>query len=1304
MSIHSGLKNSEPWFNSIQGNILKPHGRNYHATIILSFDPSEIEKLKHWISNLNITTFKEQLEGTRVFHTLSISKQISDTSDVFTSFYLSASGYGKLGFTEDDIPNDPAFMQGMKVSGKKLNDSSANDWDPAYQHTVDAVLMLAHDDKEILIGKRNKITEEIQSFVNILGSEFGSTVRDEDGFSREPFGFRDGISNPIFLEEDIQKFSSDPDKKFDMRATKEVVLTQDPNDRGSFGSYVVFRKLEQNVKAFHEAERKISESLGMSDPEKIGALIIGRLRNGNPIIDPDSSVADRDKIKSNNWDFSADSSGSKCPFHAHIRKANDRGESLRTGVGFGDERYKRIVRRGFTYVADEDRNFVNLQFAGKSVDYPENGTGTIFVAFQSSIADQFEKLMVTNINNVDYFKPHTGNDALLGSRNGAEADYKFSHDTKSVNVQLDSFITLKGGEYFFAPSVPFLKSLANSNNEASHRLGKPSSDRTASLRKKLVERSFSNRKNEWFTKEMLPNILSAKPQLARESVIVRQAFASEEMLKAMANSANSVHTHTYEILEEELIVGTMPMGSVGLGKTFPGYLTDDEARAASLSNRDEGSVFAHTVPNFKRILQRGLNHVIEFSEEKIASQSITNEQNDFYKAVVISCKAVIDYANSFADLAVEESQKTSNEKRKNELLQIASVCRKVPAYPAETLQEALQSVWFIHLAETAFCIFNSLGRLDQVLNEYLENDLQKGTITNDHALELVECFLIKCAQRLNLNPTTLKDQDFLTFGTGIGTRAIYLDQIASCNNFIQNIILAGVKPDGTDGTNEATLLFLKAHGNIGLATPTMNVRVGKNSPEKLLNAIDSTFRNAGNGHPILYNEDNVIAGLKDAGLPEAEARDFAVAGCWEPMLHGKNSFIFGMVNMLQVPECALNEGTFFSSDPQFLVGQKQSWKSPAPNDYRSFDDLMAEVKKHMRFFADKIALGTCSFFQFPSAVTPTPFMSVLLDGCLERGTDQSMGGADYNIISNLAFAVPNTANALANIKKYIFDEKTKKWDLKELADALRANWGMSVVRNEYEQQEIDDESLKDKYYQMRRTFLESDIKFGNDNEYVDKIAAELMDYWYWACKESEALARKAFLANAGDAEADKLRMMANYPADSFKATMRNDLSIHFTSGAGTFGQYSSMGKGVNASGDGRAANDALVPNCSPMAGTAINGLTGIFKTLEKLQLERFGGAVVTDIRVDGINQPVSYFRNLIEEWTKHGGNMLTVSVLSTNDVLEMIRLTDRIKNDPGNAEELRKYADRFCRVGGWNSGFICLPRPQQRDHLLRASF
>lgn len=1303
MTSYSGLSRKESWYASLQSNILKPHGRNHHAMLMISFGGAAVDTLKQWIGSIPVASFKDQLDATEEYRKDRISRPL-------ISFFLAASGYRYLGFADKEMPSDISFQSGLKKASSRLGGEAVQDWEDAYQKNIDAVLVISDDDLNVVNDLIDKFKGEMQQAIGknaVVKLERGETIRDEAGFSREPFGFRDGISNPYFLEEDISKHVGNDSSKFNARAPKEIAILPDPAFPAEYGSYVVISKLEQNVKGFRKAEAELAKALDLHKAELAGGLIIGRTRDGVPIAASDAAQdATKEMLMKNDWNFGSDSGGAKCPFSSHVRKVNDRGESMRTGSGFGDEKFRRITRRGFTYKENGTTQPTNLRAESTDAeDLPEKGIGTLFMSFQSSITDQFEHILTRNVNNINYFTAGTGVDSLIGKRDANDAVAKWPRNGSSplqfVPFKLDKFVHLKGGEYFFAPSIPFLRSLRKEPAATSqHRTGTPSTRRTARLREEVVKRAFTNRKDEWFTDDMLTNVVKTYPNAAQRPVIIRQAWACVEMLKAMTNKEYSKKTGTFEILDGELIVGTIPMGSVGLGKTFPKYLTDEEARAASLTNRDEGSVFAHTIPNFRRVLDMGLLGVIEFCEQRQAQGN--QSQKDFYESVIICCKAVIDYAKEFSNLAKAKAEKESDAARKNELLRIAEVCENVPARPAKTFQEALQCVWFTHLAETAFCAFNSLGRLDQVLNPYLEKDLKDGSITREQAIELIECFLVKGAQRINLNPTTLKDQDFLTFGTGIGTQPIYLDQIASCNNFIQNIMLGGVNKDGSDATNEATYLFLEAVGGIGLCSPTTNIRVHKSTPKALLDAIDKAFRRAGSGHPILFNDESVIPGLVDGGLPLEEARDFAVAGCWEPMLHGKNSFIFGMVNMLRVVECALNEGTLFSTDAQFLKGQKQSWRSPRANDYTSFEQLMSEVKRHMEFFADKIALGTCSFYIFPSAVTPTPFMSMLLDGCLERGVDQSLGGADYNIISNLAFAVPNAANALANIKKYVFEQK--RWTLKEVADALRANWGLAPVRNEYESLPESDEQTKNKYFEMRQAFLAEGPKFGNNDKYVDDIARTIMDHWYGSCKTAEKLARKTFLSPPDDQEAASLRMIANYTGPSLKEALRPDFEIHFTSGSGTFGQYSSMGKGVSASADGRAANDSLVPNCSPMAGSAINGLSGLFDTLNSLDLTRFGCAVVTDIRIDGVHQRPAYFADLVKEWKEKGGSMLTVSVLSTSDVLEMLRISDRVRVDPKQIGSLEPYADYFCRVGGWNSCFVCLPRPQQRDHLLRATF
>jgi Dyp-type peroxidase family len=1299
MTIHAGLPEHAEWYDGLQANILKPNGRDHHALILLSFLGSSLSgQGRLWIRSLPVSSFGHQLREAELYR----AGQETATS---IGFMLSATGYAALGASVT-IPSDPAFRQGMRASAAALGDPSAATWPDPFRHRIDAILTLADDREDRLSKTIAEFTKDAELHLGdgaVLGVERGTVMRDADGLSHEPFGFRDSLSNPLFMASDIEKAQQAGDTAFDARAGIEIALVPDPNIPNALGSYVVVRKLEQNVRAFRRAELELAAELQLSlDDERPGAMIVGRFRDGTPLSlssKPGSGAV-------NNFNYAGDRSGAKCPLHAHIRKVNDRGESLRSGASPGDELQRRIVRRGFSYRdGSVSPTYTPVHVTANLDDLPDRGVGTLFVAFQGSIRDQFERLMSAFINNPDYISAHVGSDALVGVRKaldqGRHWPRAWNGSDGTVDAALPLFVTPKGGEYFFAPSLPFIKSLPEAVGNTVSPNPRPSTERTRRLRQELIALAFSNRKDEWFTPSMLPNILIRNPEFEHLSVIRRQALACRAMMQAMTNPENSESTRTYSIRPGELLVGTIPMGSLGLGKTFPGYLTNDEKRAASLTNRDEISTFGHTVPNFRRVLGIGLSGVVsECKAGLLRTNSL--EQKDFYLAVIESCEAVVEFSEAFASLADRLATEESDAARSDELLEIARVCRAVPAGPAGTFREALQAIWTVHLAQTSFCVFNSLGRLDQVLDPYLRVDLEGGIISEGEAVELLECFLIKASERINLNPTALRDQDHLTFGTGIGTQAIYLDQVASCNNFIQNIVLGGVARDGSDATTTTTLLFLQALSGVGLPTPTINVRLHKDSPAALLDAVDSAFRSASNGHPILYNDESIVPGLVDAGIPLEEARDFAIAGCWEPMLQGKNSFMFGMVNMLRVVECSINQGTLLSADAQFLIGQKQSWQSPTPDSYETFDQLMTEVRRHMQFFADKVALGTCTFFMFPSAITPTPFLSALLDGCIERGVDQSLGGADYNIVANLAYGVPNAANALANIKRYVFEER--RWKLSDVVRALRNNWGLVGARSEYEDSMLSDAALRDQFAEMRRVFLESDAKFGNNLAFVDEIAGDLLTSWYLACKESEVLVRKAFLAQGDSQQAQTLRQMANYPGARLNEVMRSGFDLYFTSGSGTFGQYSSMGKGVSASADGRLANESLAPNCSPVAGTALNGLPALFSSLKSLRLERFGCAVVTDIRIDGTRQPGHFFADLASDWVAAGGSMMTVSVLSTIEIAEMIRVTERVRSAPDQIESLRPYADRFCRVGGWNSPFICLPKPQQRDHLFRSKW
>jgi len=796
---------------------------------------------------------------------------------------------------------------------------------------------------------------------------------------------------------------------------------------------------------------------------------------------------------------------------------------------------------------------------------------------------------------------------------------------------------------------------------------------------------------------MFPEIGKIHPE---KPVIIRRALAFEAMLQAMANPVHSATTRSYCIEEGELIVGSIPMGSVGLGKEFPRYMTVEERRLSSMTSRDEESMFGHNSPDYKRVLEKGLSSIIEFCEERIhylkvdltyrlGSAQGLKKKVDFYESVIICCKAVIAYAHDFAKLARHTAEIETDKTRSAELLRIAAICQKVPEHPAETFHEALQCVWFLHLALHATLDQLSLGRLDQVLQPYYEKSVRVGTVTEKEAVELLECFLIKGAGRLNMTTSYLLKQDHLDFGTGLGTSPVFLDQIASANNFLQNLVVGGQTPEGKDATNDCSYLILEACGNVGVPTPTVVVRLHAESPQRLLEKAADTLKRGQAGLPIIYNDEAVVKAFEQDGIPTAEALDYVVDGCWEPILNAKCDWTFGMINTLTALECALNRGALLIPNEQTLRGQKKGYATKDISEMHNFQDLKDALKFHVGFFTDMVALSIYRFYTIDATVTPTPFFSALLGNCLEKGIDKTWGGADYIIGGIISTAVPNCANALCAINRYVFTEK--KYTLQQVVDALRNNFGQG--RSDTQAQT----------YQAMQTDFAKAAKYGNDDNDADILTQWLMNECYAAVRSAKELCEKIFLTKPAEADADRidaLRNLAGYSGESMKERYGDDFQIIFTCGSGTFGQYASMGKGVAASADGRFQNAAITPNCSPVSGTVKYGVGHIFKSISKMGLDRFAAGVMTDICLDD-GHTIKDLSNMLREFSRNNGSLMSLSLANPNLLKEVKALCDDVRAGKKEHSVLDPYAYLSVRVGGWNAPFVTFTQEQQQDYLNR---
>ena len=502
-------------FQDLQGNILKGHGRYCAVYFFLRFpfdesDESEVnarrEKTKQWIKWLvkegYVTSTAKQFEHAKKHRNAGGKASIpGPDSPLFGNFFLSYRGYEVLKVSQSKIPQDKEnSFKKMKDAGVSLGDDYNDDnWDKAYDE-IHAAVLLAHDDedklKEAANLLRNKIKEEIdRDSIVIVKEEFGKAIirRGKDSNFRlkenvyEHFGFADNISQPLFFRRDINvrdrnSSLSLPSKsavQFDVYnpfAPLNLVLVKDLTSplEESYGSFMVLRKLEQNVDEFNRSVSELAAKLGLQGglaAERAAARIIGRFRDGTPLTLQDSPGMDNPipnlftyntnkdlyNTRSGSDYKTYDSLGSRCPVHAHIRKMNPRGQTA-----FGDidklkdvERMRRIVRRGITY--------------GK----PGEERGLLFMCFQSSIVNQFEHLQKIWANDEMFPLNQGGIDPLIGQKLDEQdkkekpneqywpPDWDRQADIYELKRHLiHDVIKLKGGEYFFAPSISTLENIS----------------------------------------------------------------------------------------------------------------------------------------------------------------------------------------------------------------------------------------------------------------------------------------------------------------------------------------------------------------------------------------------------------------------------------------------------------------------------------------------------------------------------------------------------------------------------------------------------------------------------------------------------------------------------------------------------------------------------------------------------------------------------------------------------------------------------------------------------------------------------
>lgn len=488
-SINANSPEYQSFSRHIQGNILKPHGRAHASLLCFKFQPGREVAAKTFVRDLAVGNVSVGITSAERQDTDSKAWRADRVDRLFIGFYLSATGYDYLGETKPrptPVPNSNRELLDFFALGMKgdralatINDPAIGNWEPPFQADIHGMLLVAHSDRIALDQEVEGILAQLRPVAEFSFVEKGDGRKNENGNWIEHFGYVDGISQPRFFNEDFEDPTKlDPGRNhWNPAMPAELVLVKDPGSPhpDAFGSFLVFRKLEQNVHNFKKSVEELANSLQI--PEGLaGALMVGRFENGVPVTLSSDDLSTTTAIhrpqmfgQMNNFDYSMDALGAKCPFHAHIRKMNPRGGTTKfANVTFDSERRHMIARRGISY---DERSAVNPAENGALGSDPQTGVGLLFMCFQSNIANQFAFMQEIWANNKHFINFDVGLDPLIGQGN-KKGPHKYARkygdplSAQFFEPKLSDFVAMKGGEYFFAPSMDFLKNIGLPSSSA----------------------------------------------------------------------------------------------------------------------------------------------------------------------------------------------------------------------------------------------------------------------------------------------------------------------------------------------------------------------------------------------------------------------------------------------------------------------------------------------------------------------------------------------------------------------------------------------------------------------------------------------------------------------------------------------------------------------------------------------------------------------------------------------------------------------------------------------------------------------
>ena len=697
------------------------------------------------------------------------------------------------------------------------------------------------------------------------------------------------------------------------------------------------------------------------------------------------------------------------------------------------------------------------------------------------------------------------------------------------------------------------------------------------------------------------------------------------------------------------------------------YMAPEAVRAIEHNIFTPGNYFyngvGHVTVKYEEVLAIGYEGIMAKAQAELDKCQVGDEdyarRSHFLNAVILSCQAVIEYAQRYAALAEKMAAECDDPVRKEELHIIAMNCSRVPAKGANGFYEACQSFWFvqqlIQLESSGHSI--SPGRFDQYMYPYYKKDLDNGNITREFAQELMDCIWVKLND-LNKCRDAASAEGFAGY------------------SLFQNLIAGGQNKDGEDVTNDLSVMSIQASMHVHLPQPSLSVRVWNGSPhEFLIKAAELT--RTGIGLPAYYNDEVIIPSLQNRGLSLEDAREYNIIGCVEPQKAGKTDgwHDAAFFNMCRPLELVFSNGM----DKGELVGIQTGDVAGMT----TFEEFYDAYKKQMEYCISLLVNADNAIDVAHAERCPLPFLSCMVDDCMKRGMSVQEGGAVYNFTGPQGFGIANMADSLYAVRQLVY--RDKKISMEELKEALAWNYGKGMdaqtaadmtasVLKEMERrgQVIDEktaasvlqtilnmkptEQQKARYEEIHH-LIDQVPKFGNDIPEVDYFARDVA-YTY-------------------------TRPLQNY---------RNPRGGQYQAGLYPVSANVPLGGQTGATPDGRYAHTPVADGVSPSAGKDVNGPTAAATSVSRLDHFIVSNGTLFNQKFhpsalagrEGLEKFVALIRSYFDQKGMH----------VQFNVVDRDTLLDAQKNP-------EKYKHLVVRVAGYSALFTTLSRSLQDDIIRR---